>query len=160
IVVTAIEADPQDGGLVVLRFLLQKDRRFATPVAFGPAVQSSEEGGPVARLRQRVSHGFDVNSLYRPVRHAGVVEPLLEEIIPLLTRILFEFPLEIGNAQDAILIAGINDAHEVVKGGFAEAILDHADDLATAVVAHGEEIHEMPVLLHALHGWSRIAAPQ
>ena len=52
----------------------------------------------------------------------------------------------------------IDQPHEVEERGLAEALLDHADDLAAPVVAHAEQVDEVAELRHLLHGRLVLAA--
>ena len=90
-------------------------------------------------------HAFD-----GPIGHAGFVEPVLEELVPRSAGIFLQLALEVGDAEDAEGIAGVDAAHEVEEGRLAEPVLDHADDLAALVVAHAEEIDDVAELGHFL----------
>ncbi len=101
---------------------------------------------------------FDPHALDSPIGHPLAVEPIVEELFPRASRISLQLVLEIADAQDAVLILGVDQAHEVEEAFFAQAGLDHADDLAAAVVGHRHQPHEILEAGHLLHRRRRFAA--
>src|SRR6185312_2130978 len=108
VAVAAVEAEPHDGRLVVLRPLRQQYGDLA--------------GGTGA-----VGQGY---LFHAPVAHAGAEHPVAEELAPGVAAVRLQLALEIGHAQHAEVIARVDTAHEVREAVGAEAVLDHADHAA------------------------------
>src|SRR5262249_31049483 len=143
------EADAEDSVLVEALFLLQVDDDAGRLLAAFLAMEEGLEGAAV---------GVDLDAVDAPVALACAPDPVLEESMPALACEGFELLLEVSDAEDAVLVLAVDDAHEVEHVVGAEALLDEADDLAAAVVGHGGEVHQVAVGGHVLDGGHAFAA--
>jgi hypothetical protein len=127
------------------------------PAAYGRAITTVDwRWTPSLRIGQRLN----ADLLDAPIRQPRAIDPMIEESLPRLTRIFLEIALKSGDAQDAPGMPLIDQTHEIKKRFLAQSMLDHAYDLAAALITHTIQIGYMTELGDVLYGRCRLSAGQ